>query len=116
MKMPGNSRVWQRYERIPRIRPSGWAAGGGGREAEVPVLELRRPSSLLTPRFIRYSHICNNMKSDKSLPLVTCYLRLALGASFRSAVADRFGIWGHNDARLVAWGDWSRLNEKHSAT
>ncbi|MGH9434038.1 MAG: hypothetical protein ACRD3T_21120 [Terriglobia bacterium] len=34
------------------------------------------------------------------------YLRLALGAAFLSAVADRFGIWGGPGAHLVAWGNF----------
>ncbi|MGH9398073.1 MAG: DoxX family protein, partial [Terriglobia bacterium] len=34
------------------------------------------------------------------------YLRLALGAAFLSAVADRFGIWGAAGTPLVAWGDF----------
>lgn len=34
------------------------------------------------------------------------YLRLALGAAFLSAVADRFGIWGPPGTRLVGWGNF----------
>jgi uncharacterized membrane protein YphA (DoxX/SURF4 family) len=33
-------------------------------------------------------------------------LRLALGCSFLSAVADRFGLWGKYGDRNVAWGDF----------
>lgn len=36
-------------------------------------------------------------------------LRLALGASFLSAVADRFGLWGPPGSSRVAWGDFSRF-------
>ncbi|HZS59768.1 MAG TPA: hypothetical protein VFA43_10900 [Gemmatimonadaceae bacterium] len=32
--------------------------------------------------------------------------RLALAAGFLSAVADRFGLWGHPGAPNVSWGDW----------
>lgn len=32
--------------------------------------------------------------------------RLALGAGFLSAVADRFGLWGPPGAQHVAWGDF----------
>lgn len=35
----------------------------------------------------------------------TVYLRLALGAGFLSAVADRFGLWGPPGSHLVAWGN-----------
>jgi hypothetical protein len=36
-------------------------------------------------------------------------LRAALAASFLSAVADRFGLWGSPGAPGVAWGDWSHF-------
>src|SRR6201993_5209985 len=34
------------------------------------------------------------------------FLRVALGAGFLSAVADRFGLWGPAGAANVAWGAW----------
>ena len=37
------------------------------------------------------------------------FLRLALGVSFLSAVADRFGFWGAPGRRNVAWGDFSHF-------
>lgn len=37
------------------------------------------------------------------------FLRLALGAGFLSAVADRFGLWGAPGAEGVAWGTFSRF-------
>lgn len=40
---------------------------------------------------------------------VTLYLRLALGAGFVSAVADRFGLWGHPGTPLVAWGNFQNF-------
>jgi len=39
------------------------------------------------------------------------FLRLALGASFLSAVADRFGLWGEFGQPNVAWGNFSRFVE-----
>lgn len=33
---------------------------------------------------------------------IKLFLRVALGVTFLSAVADRFGLWNQN----VAWGDW----------
>lgn len=36
------------------------------------------------------------------------FLRLALGISFLSAVADRFGMWGVYGQPNVAWGDYAR--------
>ena len=36
-------------------------------------------------------------------------LRLPLGASFLSAVADRFGLWGSYGHPHVAWGNFDRF-------
>ncbi|HEX6567425.1 MAG TPA: DoxX family membrane protein [Chthoniobacterales bacterium] len=36
-------------------------------------------------------------------------LRLALGLTLLSAVADRFGIWGPPGGATVAWGDWTHF-------
>jgi uncharacterized membrane protein YphA (DoxX/SURF4 family) len=36
-------------------------------------------------------------------------LRLALGVTLVSAVADRFGIWGPPGAATVSWGDWTHF-------
>lgn len=38
---------------------------------------------------------------------VRLLLRLALGAAFLSAVADRFGLWGPPGANGVAWGEFA---------
>ncbi len=37
--------------------------------------------------------------------IVALYLRAALGISFLSAVADRFGLWGPEGTPGVAWGN-----------
>ncbi len=37
------------------------------------------------------------------------FLRFALGLSFLSAVADRFGWWGEFGQPNVAWGDFARF-------
>lgn len=37
------------------------------------------------------------------------FLRFALGFSFLSAVADRFGLWGAFGEPNVAWGSFSRF-------
>jgi uncharacterized membrane protein YphA (DoxX/SURF4 family) len=37
------------------------------------------------------------------------FLRAALAASFLSAVADRFGLWGAPGQPHVAWGNFSRF-------
>lgn len=48
------------------------------------------------------------MKID-SQRIATLFLRLALGASFLSAVADRFGLWGAYGQPHVAWGSFARF-------
>jgi uncharacterized membrane protein YphA (DoxX/SURF4 family) len=37
------------------------------------------------------------------------FLRLALGISFLSAVADRFGLWGAYGQPNVSWGNYARF-------
>src|SRR5215470_13140192 len=39
----------------------------------------------------------------------TVLLRLALGISFLSAVADRFGLWGVYGQPNVSWGNYARF-------
>lgn len=36
-------------------------------------------------------------------------LRIALGAAFLSAVADRLGYWGPPESALTAWGNWDNF-------
>jgi uncharacterized membrane protein YphA (DoxX/SURF4 family) len=43
--------------------------------------------------------------------IVCLFARFALGASFISAVADRFGLWGPYGARNVSWGDFAHFVE-----
>src|SRR5579864_2779250 len=43
--------------------------------------------------------------------IVRLFARLALGASFLSAVADRFGLWGPYGAKNVSWGDFAHFVE-----
>jgi len=43
--------------------------------------------------------------------LVSLFARFALGASFLSAVADRFGLWGSYGAKNVSWGDFAHFVE-----
>jgi uncharacterized membrane protein YphA (DoxX/SURF4 family) len=42
---------------------------------------------------------------------VPIFLRLALGVTFLTAVADRFGGWGHFGTPNVAWGDFARFTQ-----
>ena len=46
---------------------------------------------------------------SKSIQLSQLFLRLALGFSFLSAVADRFGYWGLPGSPSVTWGNWEHF-------
>lgn len=37
------------------------------------------------------------------------FLRVALGAAFLSAVADRFGLWGPPGTKNASWGDFAHF-------
>ena len=41
--------------------------------------------------------------------IASLFLRLAIAAGFLSAVADRFGYWGVNGSKGVAWGEWQHF-------
>jgi len=43
--------------------------------------------------------------------IVRLFARFALGASFLSAVADRFGLWGPYGAKNVSWGNFVHFVE-----
>jgi len=49
--------------------------------------------------------------TGKGADIVCLFARLALGAAFLSAVADRFGLWGPHGARNVSWGDFAHFVE-----
>src|SRR5437763_2157762 len=46
---------------------------------------------------------------ENGTEIVRLFARFALGASFLSAVADRFGLWGPYGAKNVAWGDFAHF-------
>jgi uncharacterized membrane protein YphA (DoxX/SURF4 family) len=46
---------------------------------------------------------------SRSLEFSSLFLRIALGTSFLSAVADRFGLWGGFGQPNVAWGSFARF-------
>ena len=48
---------------------------------------------------------------SKWVSFSSVFLRFALGLSFLSAVADRFGLWGQLGQPNVAWGMFSRFVE-----
>jgi uncharacterized membrane protein YphA (DoxX/SURF4 family) len=43
--------------------------------------------------------------------IVCLFARFAVGASFLSAVADRFGLWGPYGAKNVSWGAFAHFVE-----
>jgi uncharacterized membrane protein YphA (DoxX/SURF4 family) len=47
--------------------------------------------------------------NENRTEIVRLFARLALGASFLSAVADRFGLWGRYGAKNVSWGDFAHF-------
>lgn len=53
--------------------------------------------------------------TENGTALVRLFARFALGASFVSAVADRFGYWGPYGAKDVSWGDFSHFVKYTSA-
>ena len=49
--------------------------------------------------------------TENGAEIVCLFARFALGASFLSAVADRFGLWGPYGAKNVSWGDFAHFVE-----
>jgi uncharacterized membrane protein YphA (DoxX/SURF4 family) len=50
-----------------------------------------------------------NRRGTGLVTFSSVFLRLALGVSFLSAVADRFGLWGAYGQPNVAWGNYARF-------
>ncbi len=46
---------------------------------------------------------------ENGTEIVRLFARFALGASFLSAVADRFGLWGPHGAKYASWGDFAHF-------
>jgi len=53
--------------------------------------------------------------TENGTEIVRLFARFALGASFLSAVADRFGLWGPYGAKNVSWGDFAHFVEYSGA-
>src|SRR5215813_5082339 len=74
------------------------------------------PDETIRPKAI-FSYVEARMNSkaaqltENGTEIVRLFARLALGASFLSAVADRFGLWGPYGAKNVAWGNFARFVE-----
>ena len=46
---------------------------------------------------------------ENGAEIARLFARFALGASFLSAVADRFGLWGPHGAKNVSWGNFAHF-------
>ena len=49
--------------------------------------------------------------TENGTEIVRLFARFALGASFLSAVADRFGVWGPYGAKNISWGNFAHFVE-----
>jgi putative oxidoreductase len=49
--------------------------------------------------------------ANRIMKFAEVYGRMALGAAFLSAVADRFGLWGPYGKHGVAWGDFAHFTQ-----
>ena len=47
--------------------------------------------------------------TESGTEIARLFARFALGASFLSAVADRFGLWGPFGAKNVSWGNFAHF-------
>jgi uncharacterized membrane protein YphA (DoxX/SURF4 family) len=54
-------------------------------------------------------HSTTAQSTENSTEIVRLFARFALGASFLSAVADRFGFLGPYGAKNVSWGDFAHF-------
>src|SRR5215472_3065551 len=61
------------------------------------------------PSTIRQSTVKWRLARDRLATFSSVFLRLALGISFLSAVADRFGLWGVYGQPNVSWGNYARF-------
>ncbi|UWZ85212.1 DoxX family protein [Occallatibacter riparius] len=65
-------------------------------QRRIPYLEIRMKSNTA-------------QLTGNATEIVRLFARLALGASFLSAVADRFGVLGPHGAKNVSWGDFAHF-------
>jgi uncharacterized membrane protein YphA (DoxX/SURF4 family) len=49
--------------------------------------------------------------SERKIFVAQLFARIAVSASFISAVADRFGIWGPSGDSGIVWGNWNNFLE-----
>lgn len=86
------------------MSPAGafWGTDYDWRKAEA---RLNAPAGFGSMAGVQIDLIGGAVLYKRMALLSSMFLRLALGISFLSAVADRFGYWGAIGQRNVAWGD-----------
>jgi uncharacterized membrane protein YphA (DoxX/SURF4 family) len=75
---------------------------------QAPLL-LTKDTDDIVDVDIREKHLAQ--LRENGTQIVRLFARFALGASFLSAVADRFGLWGPYGAKNVSWGNFARFVE-----
>jgi uncharacterized membrane protein YphA (DoxX/SURF4 family) len=77
--------------------------------------DSRMAEDRMTPELNKADPVRNDPRRAEAMPagwigkLAEIFARLALGAAFLSAVADRFGFWGVPGKPGVAWGDFQHF-------
>jgi uncharacterized membrane protein YphA (DoxX/SURF4 family) len=85
----------------------------GNREKRMNPVNLG-PDRLLAGERAASMEQCNAGRAhrrvmSRALELSSLFLRIALGTSFLSAVADRLGLWGGFGQPNVSWGSFARF-------
>jgi len=74
-------------------------------------MKMKTPLSPASQRLRHFEQTVFPLAMSKWASFSSVFLRFALGLSFLSAVADRFGLWGQFGQPNVAWGTFSRFVE-----
>ena len=110
------TRAW-RFRLADKYRP---LMGVNDDVLNVLLREARTYNAWLPKPVLARSNIAHVevLMNSKTLPsaetwteIARLFARLALGVSFLSAVADRFGFWGPYGAKNVSWGDFAHFVE-----
>jgi uncharacterized membrane protein YphA (DoxX/SURF4 family) len=81
----------------------------------MPEVTIHAIVDLFADRSGRRNTFCMNSQTTQltefGKEIVRLFARFAVGASFLSAVADRFGLWGPYGAKNVSWGAFAHFVE-----
>jgi uncharacterized membrane protein YphA (DoxX/SURF4 family) len=72
--------------------------------ASAPTAAKLKDEEAKSPHVLKEAKLTGGV-----LRFAETYARIALGAAFLSAVADRFGLWGPPGKQGVAWGDFAHF-------